>query len=83
MKRPSTGALLVLAAMSVVFIIEGRTLLAMLGIHVSWTTGAVLGTLMVSIVFAWALLGQRDSSDDGDEPNGDSNTQPISHEPGD
>lgn len=73
MSRPSTGTLLVLAAMAVVLIVETRTLLALLGIHVSWITGVAIGTALVALVFAWALLARRrernrDSNDKSTQP---------------
>ncbi|WP_254766484.1 CbaC protein [Salinilacihabitans rarus] len=54
--RISKGALLVLVAVSIPFLVEFRTVLAFFGVDLSIPATIGLGALVVAAIVAWAAL---------------------------
>lgn len=63
MIRISPARALILAALSLVFVVEGRTVLGFFGVEVSAVTAAVTALVVIALLGIWALWSERTSPD--------------------
>ncbi|ELY46422.1 hypothetical protein [Natronorubrum tibetense] len=76
--RISKGALLVVLAFTVPLVVELRTVLVWVNIHLTVLESAALGLVIAGLIVVWAFLPEReddradrsDDKTDGDVPNG-------------
>ena len=71
--RISKGALLIVLAFVVPFLVELRTVLVWFGVELTVHQTALLGLLVVSAILVWAFLPE---ARDGENPGSEGNASP-------